>query len=103
MDAALPMRTTFSALTCGFANDNNDDIITDPNLIEESESDTLITYIIDRQGNLLCSHTSGLFTHEQVYSRHMLLLLLLLLLCLVVVVIVFMLLLLLLLLLCLVH
>ena len=66
MDASLPMKTTFSALTCGFAEDNSDDIITDPNGIEESESDTLITYIVDRQGHLLGSHTHGMFTKEQV-------------------------------------
>ena len=67
MDAALPLRTTLSALSCVFKEDG--DMITDPTSEEEEEFVSKLTYVIDRQGDLLCSHTYGLFTTEQVNNH----------------------------------
>ena len=64
MDAALPLKTTFSSLTCVFTDDK--DMLTDPNTEEEENSVSMLTYIVDRQGSLISSHSKGTFTTEQV-------------------------------------
>lgn len=66
LDAAIPLRTTFSSLTCAFTDDG--DMITDPDFEQENKEDTrcVLTYIIDREGKLVTSHTTGTFTSEQV-------------------------------------
>ncbi len=66
LDTSLPMRTTFSSLTCGFKR-GREDMVTDPSREEEGECDVLITYVVNRSGGLVCSHTyGGLFTMKQV-------------------------------------
>jgi exosome complex component RRP46 len=69
LDAALPMRGTFSSLTCSFTNDG--DMITDPMHDQETSHDTCssLTYIINRGGDLITSYTTGTFNTQQVIVR----------------------------------
>ena len=65
MDAALPLKTTFSSLTCVFT--DNKEMLTDPDIKEEENSVSMLTYIVDRQGSLISSHSKGTFSTEQVH------------------------------------
>jgi exosome complex component RRP46 len=69
LDAALPMRGTFSSLTCSFTSDG--DMITDPMHDQETSHDTCssLTYIINRGGDLITSYTTGTFNTQQVIVR----------------------------------
>ena len=66
LDAALPLRTTFSSLTCVYTSDG--DMITDPNSLQELSASSVLTYVVDRKGQLIASHTNGTFTSEQVIT-----------------------------------
>ena len=86
MDAGLPMKGLFTALTCSIAQDGS--IVTDPTSDQQEEVTmnrntslchlilligillfqgcAVLSFVTNREGDLLSSHTVGSFTSQQV-------------------------------------
>ena len=65
MDAALPLASTFSAVTCGITGDG--ELLADPDLQQEEACQSLLTFAVEESsGDFLTSHANGCFTMDQV-------------------------------------